>query len=68
MATYDRRSDKPLRQPMAKAEFLQIAGITPELEEFISEFVQRPEILDSLSQEKQREIEAKMDAVFGLLC
>ena len=53
---------------MAKAEFLQIAGITPELEEFISEFVQRPEILDSLSQEKQREIEAKMDAVFGLLC
>jgi hypothetical protein len=68
MAIYDRRSGKPLRQPMAKAEFLEITGITPELEEFISEFVQRPEILDSLSQEKQREIEAKMDAVFTLLC
>ena len=53
---------------MAKAEFFQLTGITPELEEFISEFLERPEILDSLSQEKQQEIEAKMDAVFALLC
>jgi hypothetical protein len=68
MALYDRGSAKTPRQPMAKAEFFQLTGITPELEEFISEFLERPEILDSLSQEKQQEIEAKMDAVFALLC
>lgn len=67
MALYDRGSIKTPRQPMAKAEFFQLAGITPELEEFISEFLERPEILASLSQEKQQEIEAKMDAVFALL-
>jgi len=53
---------------MTKAEFYQIAGITPELEEFISNFVKRPEIIDSLPLEKQQDIEAKMDAVLALLC
>jgi hypothetical protein len=68
VAIYDRGPSKTRRQPMAKAEFFQIAGITPELEEFISDFVKRPEILNSLPLEKQQEIEAQMDAVFALLC
>ena len=68
MALYDRVSIKTPRQPMAKADFFQLAGITPELEEFINEFLERPEILDSLSHEKKQEIEASMDAVFTLLC
>jgi len=68
MATYDKAWSERTREPATKAEFYQIAGITPELEEFISDFVSRPEILDSLSQEKQLEIEAKMDAVFSKLC
>ena len=68
MATYDKAWSETRRKPTTKAEFYQIAGITPEFEEFISEFVRRPEILDSLSQEKQQEIEAKMDAVLALLC
>ena len=68
MATYDKAWSEATREPTTKAEFYQIAGISPELEEFISDFVRRPEILDSLSQEKQEEIEAKMDAVFAMLC
>jgi hypothetical protein len=68
MAIYDGDSIKTPRQPMAKAEFFLFAGITPELEEFIREFLEHPEILDSLSQEKQQEIEAKIDAVFAHLC
>jgi len=67
MATYDKAWSETTRGPMTKSEFYQIAGITPELEEFISDFIRRPEILNSLSQEKQREIEAKMDAVFAML-
>ena len=68
MATYDKAWNEATNEPTTKAEFYQIAGISPELEEFISNFVRKPEILDSLSQEKQREIEAKMDAVLAMLC
>jgi hypothetical protein len=68
MAKYDKAWSETTREPVTKSKFYQIAGITPELEEFIRDFVRRPEILDSLSQEKQREIEAKMDAVFAMLC
>lgn len=68
MATYDKAWSVTTKEPTTKAEFYQYAGITPELEEFISNFVGRPEILDSLSQEKQLEIEAQMDAVLALLC
>jgi hypothetical protein len=68
MATYDKSWSKTARSPMTQAEFFQVAGITPELEEFISDFVRRPEILDALSQKQQQEIEAQMDAVLALLC
>ena len=68
MATYDKPWSETAREPTTKAEFYQFAGITPELEEFISNFVGKPEILDSLSQEKQQEIEAQMDAVLALFC
>jgi hypothetical protein len=68
MATYDRSKSEPTRRPMTKAEFFQAAGITPDLEKFISDFVGRPEILDTLSPEQQQEIEAQMDAVLASLC
>ena len=68
MATYDKSWSETARSAKTRAEFIQAAGITSELEEFISEFVRRPEILDSLSQEQRQEIEAKMDSVLALLC
>jgi hypothetical protein len=68
MASYNEVCSETARKPTAKVEFFQIAGITPELEGFITEFVRSPEILDSLSLEKQREIEDQMDAVLALFC
>ena len=68
MSAYDKAWTETPGEPTTKAEFYQFAGITPELEEFISNFVGKPEILDSLSQEKQQEIEAQMDAVLALFC
>jgi hypothetical protein len=68
MAIYYKAWSETTKEPATKAEFYQIAGITPELEEFIRDFISRPEILNSLSQKKQQEIEAKMDAVFAMLC
>jgi hypothetical protein len=67
MTTYDKSWSETTRKPAAKAEFYQFVGITPEFERFINDFVQRPEILNSLSQEKRQEIEAKMEAVLALL-
>jgi hypothetical protein len=66
MASYSEVWSEATVKPTAKAEFFRIAGITPELEGFITEFVRNPEILDSLSLEKQREIEDRMDAVLAL--
>jgi hypothetical protein len=68
MAIYDKAWSETKREPTTKAEFYQFVGITPEFERFIIDFVQRPEILNSLSQEKRQEIEAKMEAVLALLC
>lgn len=68
MATYDKSWSETAKSPKTKAEFFQVAGVTPELEEFISDFLERPEILGALSQKQQQEIEAQMDAVLALLC
>jgi hypothetical protein len=46
--------------------FFKIAGISLELEGFVSDFFQRPEFLNSLSMERRYEIEAQMDAVQSL--
>ena len=68
MTIYDKSWSETTRSPKTKAEFIQAVGITLELEEFISDFVRRPEILDALSQEQKQKIEAQMDAVLALLC
>ncbi len=68
MATHDKSAGAGTREPTTKAEFYQIAGITPELEEFINAFMERPEILSSMSRHEKREIEAQMDSVLSLLC
>jgi hypothetical protein len=66
MPTYDKPWNEATREPTTKAEFYQIAGITPELEEFVDEFIKRPEMLESLPLERQHQIEAQMDAVLAL--
>jgi len=68
MATYDKAWSDTTGKPTARTEFFQTAGISLELEEFITEFVRSPEILDTLSPQKQREIENQMDAVLALFC
>lgn len=66
MATYDRVWRKATKEPTTKAEFYQIAGITPELIKFVDEFIKRPEMLKSLPLERQHQIEDQMDAVLAL--
>lgn len=50
-----------------EADFIRWAGISPELARFVSELIERPEILFSMPFEKRHEIEAQMDAVLDRL-
>jgi hypothetical protein len=47
----------------SRAEFIGMAGIGPELAEFVTEFIEKPEIFYSMPIERRREIENQMDAV-----
>ena len=49
----------------SKAEFIRLAGIGPELVEFVTEFVERPSIFFSLPFERRREIENQMDTILS---
>lgn len=50
----------------SKAEFLRLAGIGPELAEFVTDFVGQAEAFWSISLERRREIENKMDVILSL--
>jgi len=46
-----------------RADFIRQSGIGPDLAEFLTEFIDTPEIFYSMPFEKRREIESQMDAV-----
>jgi hypothetical protein len=59
------------KRARSKADFIRLAGIGPELAEFVTEFIEKPEIFYSMPFEERRKIEIQMDAVlssFGRLC
>jgi hypothetical protein len=47
----------------SKADFIKMAGIGPELAEFVTEFIDKPEIFYSMPFERRREIENQMDTL-----
>jgi hypothetical protein len=49
----------------SKAEFIRLAGIGPELVEFVTEFVERPAIFFALPFERRREIEDQMETILS---
>jgi hypothetical protein len=51
---------------LSKVEFMRLAGIEPELADFVTEFIERPEIIFSMSFERRCEIENQMDAILSL--
>jgi hypothetical protein len=50
---------------MAKLDFIGLAGIGPELAEFVTEFMEKPETFFSIPFERRREIENQMDAILS---
>ena len=49
----------------SKADFIRLAGIGPELAEFLTEFAEKPDHFYSIPFEKRREIENQMDAILS---
>jgi hypothetical protein len=54
-----------LKTAMSKVDFIGLAGIGPELAEFVAEFIERPEIFFSMPFERRREIENQMDTILS---
>ena len=49
----------------SRDDFMRLAGIGPELIEFVMEFIEKPEIFFSMSLERRCEIENQMDAILS---
>ena len=47
----------------SRADFIRLAGIGPELAEFLTEFVEKLDHFYSIPFERRRDIENQMDAV-----
>ncbi len=66
MAEHGNDMNEVRKSAKSKAEFLRLAGIGPELAEFVTDFVEQPEAFRSISLERRREIENQMDGIFSL--
>ena len=57
--------NQEIKNSSSKADFMRLAGFGPELAEFVIEFVEKPEMLFSMSFERRYEIENQMDAILS---
>ena len=53
------------RSAGSKADFMRLAGIGPELADFVIAFLEKPEIFFSMPFERRREIETQMDVILS---
>jgi len=57
--------NQEIKNSSSKADFMRLTGFGPELAEFVIEFVEKPEMLFSMSFERRYEIENQMDAILS---
>jgi hypothetical protein len=55
-----------IKRARPKADLIRLAGIGPELAEFLTGFVEKPGDFYSMPFERRREIENQMDAVLSM--
>jgi hypothetical protein len=53
------------KSAISKADFIRLARIGKDLAEFVTNFVENPEILLSMPFKRRREIENQMDAILS---
>jgi len=55
--------NEEIKNAKSKADFIRLAGIGPEIAQFVTEFIENPDNFLSLPFEKRREIEDQIDAI-----
>ena len=65
MAKRGKDMSEERKSASSKADFMGLAGIGPELAEFVIEFIEKPEMFFSMSFERRYEIENQMDAILS---
>jgi hypothetical protein len=55
------------RDAGSKADFMRWAGIGTELAEFVTTFIENPEIFYTMPLEKRRDIEDQMDIILSMV-
>jgi len=65
MAKHGEDMNEERENARSKADFIRLAGIGPELAEFVTEFVEKPDNFYLMPFERRREIENQMDAIIA---
>jgi hypothetical protein len=65
MAKHGEDINEDRKSANSRAEFIKMAGIGPELAEFVTEFIEKPDIFYSMPIERRCEIENQMDAILS---
>jgi endonuclease III-like uncharacterized protein len=65
MAKHAENMNAERKSARSRADFIRLTGIGPELAEFVTEFIGKPEIFFSMPFERRREIEKQMDAILS---
>lgn len=65
MAKHGENMNEEIKNAKSKADFMRMAGISTGLAEFVTEFIEKPGIFDSMPSERRREIENQMDAILS---
>jgi hypothetical protein len=65
MAKYEEDMNEERKTARSKADFIRLAGIGPDLAEFVTEFIDKPENFISMTFEKRHKIENEMDAILS---
>jgi hypothetical protein len=65
MAKHCEDMNEETKSASSKADFIRLSGIGPDLAEFVTEFIEKPENFISMTLEKRREIENEMDAILS---
>lgn len=65
LAKYGEDMNEERKGASSKADFMRLAGIGPELAEFVIGLIEKPEIFFSMTFERRREIENQMDAILS---
>jgi len=55
--------NEEIKNAKSKADFIRLAGIGPDIAQFVTEFIENPDNFLSLPFEKRREIEDQIDAI-----